>query len=122
MFYVHLDESWPFIGFSRWKTDYQSVEAGDVITFPGIIMDEGNYFKSNQFVCPVEGSYYFLLNHKKFMHDKVEVDLKHGDQTVFRLEDTQSLNKHNWISNSAVIRCFKGKYFRRKSKFNVFTL
>ena len=70
-------------------------------------MDEENYFQSNQFVCPVKGSYYFLLNLVKLYRNEINVDLKHGAQTVFMLED--SPKEYNMISNSAVIRCLKGK-------------
>ena len=111
VFYKHLDPTRPFIGFSRYKTGVEDYSAGDVITFTGIIMNNENYFKSNQFVCPVNGSYYFLLNMQKFLTYNMEAYLKHGDQTVFKLEDTQSSNSWTKISNSAVIRCLKGKYF-----------
>ena len=82
-------------------------------------MDDDNHFQSNQFVCPVTGSYYLLLNLRKYYDLNTEVVLKQGDQTVFKLEDTQSLNKYNVLSNSAVIRCLKGKYFKCKNQFNV---
>ena len=75
-------------------------------------MDDENYFQSNQFVCPVDGSYYFSLNLMKTYDQNIEVDLKHGDQTVFKLEATQSSFLWNMVSNSAVIRCLKGEYSR----------
>ena len=81
-------------------------------------MDDKNYFQSNQFVCPVDGSYYFLLNLGKYKDDNLDVHLKHGDRTVFRLADMQRSNKWNMISNSAVIRCLKGKYFMCNNQFN----
>ena len=86
----------------------QSYSAGDIITFTGIIMDEENYLKSNQFVCPVEGSYYFLLNLMKYGGSNINADLMHGNQSIFKLSDTQRSNEYNTISNSAVIRCLKG--------------
>ena len=114
-----LDKSRPFIGFTRFKIWYQVIEDGDVITFPEIRMDEENYFQSNQFVCPVNGYYYFLLNLARMKNVNIKVNLMHGNQKVFKLEDTQASNFYNTISNSVVIRCMKGNYFRFNNLLNV---
>lgn len=115
-----LDQSRPFIGFTKYKIESQIISDGDVITFQKNIMDEENYFQSNQFVCPVDGSYYFLLNLRKSDNTNIEVDLQHGGKTVFKLKDTQRLNDFNTISNSAVIRCLKGNSFRFNRVLDVF--
>ena len=118
MFTKHLDPSRSFIGFSRFKPDKQDYAAGDVITFTGIIMDEENYFKSNQFVCPVEGSYYFLLNLLQNGDRSIDIYLKHGDHTVIKLQSFSFSGFSTMFSNSAVITCLKGKYFCCNNTFN----
>lgn len=71
-------------------------------------MDDGNYFQSNQFICPKTGTYFFSLNLKKYSTHQIQLDLVYGNKTVFRLEDTQSANANIALSNSALVRCLHG--------------
>ena len=53
------------VAFSVYKNNSQHYTEGDVISCDGEIMNEGNYFGANSFVCQTTGIFYISLNAKK---------------------------------------------------------
>ena len=70
-----------------------------------------SFWNSDKFECPIDGTYYFALNMMQSNYNRT-IDLKIGDDVVFRLKALNPILREHQItgSNSAIFRCNRGKF------------
>lgn len=98
-----------FVGFTAWKQTTQQVQAGDIIVFDGLILNEGGFYDTrfNWFQCPFNGVYFVSST---LCSDDSNIGYTYGtmkkdDVSLFPVYVLTQDNPYTSSSNSGLVRC-----------------
>lgn len=102
----------PFIGFTSWKTNEQTVIGGELVNFQGVLLNSENGYNSgtSTFTCPCHGIYLVSLTmkiqEKGGLQGTVRSDV-HGN--IISVYNSEFNEAGNTMSNSGLVSCKAGE-------------